>query len=209
MAPSLRLRRASSRNPRLFWLTQFRRWHWISGAVSMGGLLLFSITGFTLNHAAEIEAHPVVTTRQAVLAPDLLAALKDDVPLPGPVAEALAAAFGIDIAGRDADWTAGEVYIALPRPGGDAWLTIDRVSGEAIYERTDRGWLSYLNDLHKGRNTGPAWLWFIDLFAAASAIFALTGLGLLALYAGGRRSTWPLIGAGAALPVLLLLFFAH
>ena len=67
MALSLRLRRASPRNPRLFWLGQLRRWHWISGALSMGGLLLFAVTGFTLNHAAQIEARPVVTTREAVL----------------------------------------------------------------------------------------------------------------------------------------------
>ncbi len=209
MALSLRLRRASPRNPRLFWLGQLRRWHWISGALSMGGLLLFAVTGFTLNHAAQIEARPVVTTREAVLPPALLDGLAEGAPLPAGLAAAIESSVGIDVAGQAADWTADEIYIALPRPGGDAWLAIDRASGAVRYERTDRGWLSFLNDLHKGRNAGPVWAAFIDLFAAASAVFALTGLGLLALYAGGRRATWPLVGAGGALPVLLALYFIH
>jgi len=44
----------------------------------------------------------------------------------------------------------------MPRPGGDAWLSIETDSGVLLYERTERGWISYLNDLHKGRNTGIA-----------------------------------------------------
>ena len=47
-----------------------------------------------------------------------------------------------------------EVYLSLPRPGGDAWLRLNLADGEIEYERTDRGWLSYFNDLHKGRHTG-------------------------------------------------------
>ena len=67
------------------------------------------------------------------------------------------------------------------RPGGDAFLTIDRAEGHVQYERTDRGWISYLNDLHKGRNTGAAWIWFIDIFAAACVVFSISGLCLLYL----------------------------
>ena len=42
------------------------------------------------------------------------------------------------------------------RPGGDAWLRIG-AGGAAEYEITSRGAISWLNDLHKGRNTGAAW----------------------------------------------------
>ena len=77
----------------------------------------------------------------------------------------------MDVAGREAEWSKDEVYVALPRPGGDAWLSIDLEGGEVRYERTDRGWISYLNDLHKGRNTGEAWSWFIDIFAVACLVF--------------------------------------
>ncbi|MGO4778993.1 PepSY-associated TM helix domain-containing protein, partial [Lysobacter sp. 2RAB21] len=36
-------------NRRSFWLKTLHRWHWISAAVSLIALLLFSITGITLN----------------------------------------------------------------------------------------------------------------------------------------------------------------
>ena len=48
-------------------------------------------------------------------------------------------------------------------------------------ERIDRGAVAYLNDLHKGRQAGQAWSWFIDIFAIACFLFALTGLLLLQL----------------------------
>ena len=32
-----------------FWKGQLRTWHWISSALCLAGLLLFAVTGFTLN----------------------------------------------------------------------------------------------------------------------------------------------------------------
>src|SRR3546814_7297453 len=60
---------------RSFWLKQLHRWHWISAALSLVGMLLFAVTGITLNHAADIEASPTVTEREARLPPPLLKAL--------------------------------------------------------------------------------------------------------------------------------------
>jgi hypothetical protein len=97
----------------------------------------------------------------------------------------------------------------LPRPGGDAWLSLDRKTGEARYELTDRGWISYLNDLHKGRNTGAVWSLFLDLFAVACIVFCLTGLVLLQLLSHARPSTWPLVGLGLLIPALIAIAFIH
>lgn len=63
--------------------------------------------------------------------------------------------------------------------------------------------------MHKGRNTGAAWRWFIDLLAIACVLFAVTGLWLLWLHARQRTSTWPLVASGLVLPVLLILLFMH
>jgi hypothetical protein len=202
------------RSRKSFWLKQLHTWHWMSSAISLIGLLLFAVTGFTLNHAAEIEGAPVVTTGQgrlpAVLLPQIAPDDKPDGkrPLSPAVAGWVAKTFKVT-AGGAAEWSADEVYLALPRPGGDGWVAIDRASGIATSESTDRGWISYLNDLHKGRNSGGEWKLFIDIFVVACVIFSLTGLVLLQLHSAKRRSTWPLVGLGLAIPAAIAIVFIH
>lgn len=194
------------------WFGTLRQWHWISSALCLVGMLLFAVTGITLNHAAQIEAKPVVIERQAVLPVALQESLQAQTPisgLPEPLRQWIESQLNLDLDEREAEWTDGELYVALPRPGGDAWLSLEVESGELLYESTDRGWISYLNDLHKGRNTGGAWSWFIDIFAAACVVFSLAGLLLLQRHAAGRPTTWPLVGAGLVIPVLLALLFIH
>ena len=66
---------------RAFWTKQLHQWHWISSALSLVGMLLFAITGITLNNAARIEASPVVTRAEAVLPEPMLMTLEGDHPL--------------------------------------------------------------------------------------------------------------------------------
>lgn len=197
-----------------FWLKQLHTWHWMSSAISLIGLLLFAITGFTLNHAADIEGTPVITQKAARLPPPLLKQLATaapagaKAPLPAPVVQWVEANFPVR-AGAEAEWSAEEVYLAAPRPGGDAWVAIDLATGEASAEITSRGWISYLNDLHKGRNSGGEWSLFIDIFAGACLVFAITGLFLLQLHSAKRKSTWPLVGAGVVIPAVIAVIFIH
>ena len=202
------------RRRKAFWLKQLHTWHWVSSAISLIGLLLFAITGFTLNHAAEIEGAPVVSEGKGQLPAPLLPLIAPDdspdakKPLPPKVAAWVGETFQVK-SGGEAEWSADEVYLALPRPGGDGWVAIDRVTGEATAENTDRGWISYLNDLHKGRNAGTEWKLFIDVFVLACVVFSLTGLFLLQLHSAKRKSTWPLVGLGLAIPTAIALAFIH
>ncbi len=185
----------------------------MSAAISLVGMLLFAITGITLNHAATIGATPVVSDKAGSLPQPLLRLLANpaatDAPLPPPVAAAVERAVGLDPAGKPGEWSDTDVYVALPRPGGDGWVSIDRASGAITSENTGRGWIAYLNDLHKGRNTGGAWSWFLDIFAGACILFTLTGLLLLQLHARHRRSTWPIVAAGVVIPIVLIIVFIH
>ncbi|QDH69370.1 PepSY-associated TM helix domain-containing protein [Marilutibacter alkalisoli] len=196
-----------------FWLRTLHQWHWISSAVCLVGMLLFAITGITLNHSGAIEATPQTLNRIVEMPEPVLQALGEreqgHAPLPASVGDWLNETLPVSIGRQHAEWSADEVYLSLPRPGGDAWLSIDRGSGEVEYERTDRGWVAWLNDLHKGRNTGTAWSWFIDVFAAACVVFCVTGLLLLQIHARQRRMTWPVVGLGLVLPLLLALIFIH
>lgn len=208
------MKSAADQHRRSFWLKQLHQWHWISAALSLIGMLLFAITGFTLNHAGQIEAKPVVVSRKATLPPDLLALLakgpeEGKRPLPVQLEPFLDKAVGAEVAGREGEWSADEVYVALARPGGDAWVSIDRETGAVEHEKTTRGAISLLNDLHKGRNSGKAWSWFIDIFALACVIFTVTGLILLQFHARARPLTWPLVGLGLAAPLILVILFVH
>jgi hypothetical protein len=177
-------------------------------------MLVFAITGITLNHSAQIEAHPVVSKKNGQLPVPLLKQLtgltdtKGKV-LPVGVADWLAHDLSIPTYGQIPEWSPEEVYVALPRPGGDAWLRIALDTGDIEYELTNRGWIAYLNDLHKGRNTGTTWNWFIDVFAVACLIFCVTGLFLLKMHANNRPGTWPFVAFGLVLPLLLALVFIH
>lgn len=199
---------------RAFWLKHLYRWHWISSAACLIGMLLFAVTGITLNNASRIESQPVVSTKTATVPETLLKQIKaepadDKAPLPQATADWVGNTLGIVLADALGEWSEDEVYVSLPRPGGDAWLTIDRNSGAVNYERTERGWVSYLNDLHKGRNTGIAWSWFLDVFSVAALVFSITGLCMLTMHANNRPSTWPLVGLGVVIPLVLAILFIH
>jgi hypothetical protein len=201
---------------RALYLRQLHQWHWISSAMCLMAMLLFSVTGFTLNHASQIEARPSVIRLTGQLPPNLrrqlagFAAAHPDakLPLPAELADWAERSFPAEVRGKRAEWSEEDAYVALPRPGGDAWLRIG-VDGKAEYEKTDRGWISWLNDMHKGRNAGPVWGWFIDIFAGACLVFCITGFLILKVHATRRPSTWPVIGFGIVLPIVLALLFVH
>lgn len=194
-------------------LRLMRQWHWISSAICLFGMLLFSLTGITLNHASQIPATPTVTTFSAELPPALLENLRAAVDAAGPLPRALrdwlAHTWSVRVGLSEAEWSEDEVYLSLPRPGGDAWLSVLLDDGLIEYEQTERGWIAYFNDLHKGRNAGPVWGWFIDVFAVACVVFSLTGLVLLKLHASQRGATWPMVGLGLLVPLLLAALFVH
>jgi hypothetical protein len=47
------------------------------------------------------------------------------------------------------------------------------------------------------------------VFAFAALVFAVTGLFLLKMHATHRPATWPMVGLGLVLPLLLALLFIH
>lgn len=186
----------------------------MSSGICLIGILLFSITGITLNHAGAIMGNVVVETVERDLPPDLLIALKNIRPggqprLPLALTNWAERELDINLANQTPEWSDEELYVPLPRPGGDGWLAIDLSNGAVVHENTARGWVAWLNDLHKGRDTGQAWSWFIDIFAVACVIFSLTGFFLLQLHARRRPFTWPIVGAGLAIPLILIIFTMH
>jgi hypothetical protein len=203
---------------RAVWLKRMHEWHWISSAIALLGLLFFAATGITLNHAEDLESgkQQYSTIRKDIPAP-VVATLREEVrqygegeaePTP-TLRKWVRDAYSIDTTNHLADWKADEILFTLERPGGDAWLKLDLARGFAEYHLTNAGWVAYLNDLHKGRHTGGAWAWFIDLIAAACVIFAVTGFVILKMHAANRSLTWPLVGFGIVVPLVIAALFIH
>jgi len=213
-APKTLSKENRDRKHRGYWLRTMIQWHWISSAICLVGMILFSVTGITLNHAGEIETTPVVVTKEIDLPDEWLKVLSKHpeqatAPLPPDLAAWLGRRISKVIGSRKAEWSADEIYLSIPGPGSDAWLTIDRASGQVEFESTSRGWIAYFNDLHKGRNTGIAWKWFLDVFAIGSLIFCFTGLYLLYFHARHRQMTWPVVALGLVIPLVLAILMSH
>src|SRR5262245_10084675 len=105
----------STLGSRAFWLRQMRQWHWISAAVCLIGMLLFAITGITLNHSGHIESRPAVSERTATMPKLLLDQLKA-LPAKGKdtvsatVSAWVSDAMRVDIRGREAELSPNEIY---------------------------------------------------------------------------------------------------
>ncbi len=101
---SFRMKSKLTLGSRAFWLRQMRQWHWISAAVCLIGMLLFAVTGITLNHAGKIEARPVVSERTATMPVQLVESLKalavaGKATVPDHVAGWVSHALRVDISG--------------------------------------------------------------------------------------------------------------
>ena len=109
---------------RSYWLKTLHEWHWVSSALCLIGLLLFGITGFTLNHAGQIEAKPVVASQRGSVQAPLLIRLQGQVALikqehkgraalPDELQAWVRQQWSVDTAARDAEWTDDEIYLQL------------------------------------------------------------------------------------------------
>jgi hypothetical protein len=132
-----------------FWLKQLHSWHWISSAISLIGLLLFAFTGITLNHAADVEGSPQTVEKSATLPAALRTQVAPDnapdskKPLPAPIAAWVEKEIGARVAG-EAEWSADEIYLALPSPRRRR-LGLDRPAERPAHQRKHKPWLDQLS----------------------------------------------------------------
>lgn len=214
---------------------QVRLWHWVSSAIFCVMMLLFSVTGFMMNHGGDIFAPRLTTTeRQIELPKNLLVELQQPLKKPEGRPQKLKAG-GFDwgkLASQEvrqplpddvaqwlkqqhlpvkeqAFWTDKFVYFGLPRLGMRERLLIERDNGHVHYEHTSRGWIGFIDDLHRGSHVGTGWSLFVDIFAIACVIFSVSGIWLLQIHAKKRRSTWPLVALGVVIPVVIILIALH
>lgn len=168
------------------WAVAVRWVHTYLSLVGFAALLFFAVTGLTLNHADWFESGGEREREWTAAVPrELLEAGTE--PDPEAFAAWLRREHGVH--GELHDWSSdGErALLVLKGPGYSVDADIElRAASAAVRERRLNAW-AVMDDLHKGRDSGSAWSWVIDLGAIVTALSALTGLWLL-FYVKKRRN---------------------
>ncbi|OIQ26262.1 PepSY-associated TM helix domain-containing protein [uncultured Vibrio sp.] len=152
-------------------------------------VLFFSVTGITLNRPQLFErSEPSIEQFELVLPASMFPSKegrvdsnKDQLMDFLQAAGVAGTASNLDVYTEyeDNELVIGEVTLDYKAPGYNAAVFIDITTLTAEIETTDYGFIALLNDLHKGRNSGEVWRWFIDITAVLMIFFVLTGVCLL------------------------------
>lgn len=183
-------------------------------------VLFFSVTGLTLNHTDwMLGGRETRTEAQGTLE---LRWLHGAASLPGDVTDSQGRSETAvdklevvehlrkthDIRGALAEFTSDDqqCLVAFKGPGYAADAYIDRESGKYEIIETRHGYVAVMNDLHKGRDTGGAWSWVIDISAILTAFISVTGLVLI-FYLKQRRKPGLILAALGTIVVIALFRF--
>ena len=160
--------------------------------VSMAGftlVLLFAITGLTLNHQDFGLSNPDITTKTISLPAELL-----ESPDQAAVSSYLQETLGVRSPVTDYREDESEIQVIFAAPGKRTLVTINRSERTGEVEAENRGILGRLDDLHKGFDAGTAWYWIIDFSAILLTVSSLTGMVTLFSLRTRRKSGF-IVGA--------------
>lgn len=179
-------------------------------------VLFFSITGITLNRPELFVSNEPHTETQEITIPLELLHSKNALFVPDQARlidyvtqqaslSGMPSALQIFSDIEDDILLEGEISLDYKGPGYNATVFIDMLSRQAVIETTQYGLIAVLNDLHKGRNSGEVWRWFIDITALLMIFFVITGVCLLVpkKKAFKRALKWTCLGSS----ISLLIFF--
>lgn len=188
---------------------------WLHIYLSMFGLaavLFFSVTGITLNHPdwffgeaeRRTQAEGQINVKWLHLeAPSGTESDPTRQVAKLEVVEHLRTLHGIKGAVAEFRADENECLVTFKGPGYVADAVIDRSTGRYSVTQQFHGFIAIINDLHKGRDTGPAWSILIDVSAVAMTVISLTGLVLL-FYLKLRRIPGLVVTAVGTIVVVLV-----
>ncbi|MES2123497.1 MAG: PepSY-associated TM helix domain-containing protein [Gemmatimonadota bacterium] len=165
-------------------------------------MMFFAVTGLLLNHEDWLGADTIrPTDSTGEIAPALLS---------GPdrlmVVETLRSQFGAVGAVSTFDVDDQTIRVEMKGPGRHTEAEIDRRTGKVDIHLERRGLFLRLDDLHRGKDSGPVWSWVLD----ASAILLLVGsvTGLLMWIGLPRRRRLGLVALIGSTVICLVIYLA-
>jgi uncharacterized protein len=186
------------------------RWlHIYLSMVSFAIVLFFAVTGLTLNHPAWFSGSVKTRESKGPVDPALLQPGGATAPDTAGLIQSLRTREHLHgaVAAEDLRVDPDQVSFSYRAPGYSADVSIDRRA--ATYEVTEvrNGFVAVINDLHKGRDSGKAWGWVIDVSAVLLTLVSLTGLTILWFIYKRRASGYLIALAGLALSFLAYKIF--
>ena len=205
------------------WIAAAARWlHFYLSMFGFAVLLLFSVTGFTLNHAGwffrsgeqrrELQGQMNIdwlgTDNQATsIKPPASETAAQADPAPSiaklEMVEHLRKQHGVRGAVAQFQADEAECLVSFKGPGYTADFFIDRQTGKYEGSESHRGAVAVLNDLHKGRDTGLGWSILIDVSAILLTLVGATGLVLL-FFIRRRRRRGLIVALGGTLAIVVV-----
>ncbi len=179
-------------------------------------MIFFAVTGITLNRPDWFVGQPKSELVELEIPQHLLQSESDKFrPNQAALIEYLkqhsdvrgiASPLEVFIESDNGELIEGEISLNFKGPGYDASVYIDMLNRQGEVESIDFGTVAWLNDLHKGRNTGPIWAWFIDLSAVLMLLFIATGVILLLPKKKtlNRGLRWMSFGTAATVAIYLI-----
>jgi len=180
------------------------RWlHIYLSMVSFAIVLFFAVTGLTLNHP-DWFARQVKTRQSQGNVDRAMLGAGASQPNTNGLVDAVRSREHLHgvVAAEDVRVDDSEVSFSFKAPGYSADVSVDRQRGTYRVTEVRNGFVAVMNDLHKGRDSGKAWAWVIDVSAVLLTLVSLTGLVILWFIYKRRASGLILGAAGATLSVL-------
>jgi len=185
------------------------RWPWLArwlhtyvSLLGFGALLFFSVTGITLNHAEYFEREATHEDAQGTLPKELVSAA-DAEPDTTRIATFFRTRHALHGALAEFRADADELSLVWKGPAYAAEALVQRASGDYELSITTQHGTALIDDLHKGRDSGPAWSLLIDASAIVMILASLTGLWLL-FYVQKRKHAGLLVALVGCLALLLV-----
>ena len=179
-------------------LAGLSRWlHIYLSMVSFTILLFFAVSGLTLNHEDWFTSGKEVVTKDSgsveikwvnqldtgkINKLQLVEFFRNKHEIKGALSD-----FRID---------ENELSLTFNGPGYSADSFIDRENGKYEITITRFGTIAVLNDLHKGRDSGEAWGWIIDISAVLMTLVSISGIILICFIKKKRLSGFIIAAAG-------------
>ena len=137
-------------------------------------LLLFGITGFTVNHEEWFGATRPRVTEIEGETPRALLVASDSL----RIVEHLRKTFHVSGAMTDYDASGEKISVSFKEPGQLWEIEIEQSTGRTRAHHEAYNFAAIINNLHRGRYAGPAWSWVIDLSALLIVLACATGIVL-------------------------------